>query len=124
LAALGGTVKSNEWLLAAAVFVLSAMNGRALVQDTMLPDQDKWRAQRAPSAKPITVWATRPSKLPRYVAANQLLYRLSDVLGAHKGELSWVQPVFASATSSANGYLWRLAERPRRNSMPMITFSE
>jgi len=89
-------MKSNKWLLAAATFVLGPVIGNALAQNGTVTDQAALAHAAHPPAKQITAWAAKPAKLPRYVAPNRLLYRLSDVLSAHKGKQSWVQPVFAS----------------------------
>jgi mannose-6-phosphate isomerase-like protein (cupin superfamily) len=45
---------------------------------------------------PILAWASKPTKLPPYVAPNRLVYRLKDVLAAHKGKASWAQTVHLS----------------------------
>jgi mannose-6-phosphate isomerase-like protein (cupin superfamily) len=42
---------------------------------------------------PILAWASKPAKLPAFKAPNKLVYRLADVLAAHKGKQSWKQPV-------------------------------
>jgi len=50
----------------------------------------------AAGSKNIVAWAAKPAKLPPYVAPNKLLWRFADVLAAHKGKQSWMQPVFHS----------------------------
>ena len=50
----------------------------------------------APAGKAIVAWAAKPAKLPLYTGPNKLLYRLADVLAAHKGKASWSQEVFLS----------------------------
>jgi mannose-6-phosphate isomerase-like protein (cupin superfamily) len=46
--------------------------------------------------KPITAWASKPAKLLPYTGPNKLVYRLADVLAAHKGKQSWAQTVHLS----------------------------
>ena len=50
----------------------------------------------APAGKATIAWAAKPAKLPPYTGPNKLLYRLADVLAAHKGKSSWSQEVFLS----------------------------
>jgi mannose-6-phosphate isomerase-like protein (cupin superfamily) len=42
---------------------------------------------------PLMVWAARPLKETPYVGTNRLIWRLSEVLAAHEGQQSWVQPI-------------------------------
>ena len=58
------------------------------------------RATRT-APKPITAWASKPISAP-YVAPNKLVYRLADVLAAHKGKASWKQHVFESRDFEGN----------------------
>jgi mannose-6-phosphate isomerase-like protein (cupin superfamily) len=57
---------------------------------------------QAPAAGPFTntksivAWAAKPARLPPYTGPNKLVYRLADVLAAHKGKQSWQQEVFLS----------------------------
>jgi len=50
----------------------------------------------AKGPKPITAWASKPDKLLPYTGPNKLVYRLADVLAAHKGKQSWAQTVHLS----------------------------
>ncbi len=50
----------------------------------------------APAGKATVAWAAKPAKLPPYIGPNKLVYRLADILAAHKGKPSWHQEVFAS----------------------------
>ena len=50
----------------------------------------------APAGKATIAWAAKPAKLPPYTGPNKLVYRLADVLTAHKGKPSWSQEVFFS----------------------------
>jgi mannose-6-phosphate isomerase-like protein (cupin superfamily) len=49
----------------------------------------------APAAgdKNILAWAAKPAALMPYTPPNQLVYRLADILAAHKGKQSWAQSV-------------------------------
>ncbi len=50
----------------------------------------------AAGSKNIVAWAAKPAKLPPFIAPNKLVWRLADVLAAHKGKQSWQQAVFHS----------------------------
>jgi mannose-6-phosphate isomerase-like protein (cupin superfamily) len=50
----------------------------------------------AAGSKNIVAWAAKPAKLPPFTGPNKLVYRLADVLAAHKGKQSWQQEVFLS----------------------------
>src|SRR5436190_10397578 len=41
----------------------------------------------------ILAWASKPTTPPPYTGPNKLVYRLKDVLAAHKGRQSWSQTV-------------------------------
>jgi mannose-6-phosphate isomerase-like protein (cupin superfamily) len=49
-----------------------------------------------PIAKSTVAWAAKPATLPPYTGPNKLVWRLADVLAAHKGAQSWSQEVFLS----------------------------
>jgi len=61
-----------------------------------------WAQSQAPAPGPFTntksivAWAAKPAKMPPYTGPNKLVYRLADVLAAHKGKQSWQQEVFLS----------------------------
>ena len=50
----------------------------------------------AVGSKNIVAWASKPAKLPPFTGPNKLVYRLADVLAAHKSRQSWQQEVFLS----------------------------
>src|SRR5258706_5968871 len=50
----------------------------------------------ATGSKNIVAWAAKPTKLPPFTDPNKLVYRLADVLAAHKSKQSWQQEVFLS----------------------------
>jgi mannose-6-phosphate isomerase-like protein (cupin superfamily) len=94
-------MKFHKWTLAAAAAV--ALSGAALIADQQATAQEAGATDQAtlvraarPPAKPIVAWAQKPTKLAPYVAPNKLVYRLADVLAAHKGKASWTQKVFTS----------------------------
>ncbi len=43
--------------------------------------------------RPRQVWAAQKVPESPYVAPNRLIWRISEILAAHKGQQSWVQPV-------------------------------
>ena len=47
----------------------------------------------APGDKNILAWAAKPAALMPYIPPNRLVYRLADILAAHKGKQSWAQSV-------------------------------
>jgi mannose-6-phosphate isomerase-like protein (cupin superfamily) len=55
-----------------------------------------------PAGQATVAWAAKPAKLPPYLAPNKLVYRLADVLAAHKGKPSWTQKVFYSRDFEGN----------------------
>lgn len=50
----------------------------------------------APAGKATIAWAAKPATLPPYTGPNKLVWRLADVLAAHKNKPSWHQEVFLS----------------------------
>jgi mannose-6-phosphate isomerase-like protein (cupin superfamily) len=93
-------MKFNTWPMAAFGLALSGalIAGAALAQDATPAATDQATLVRAakPPAKPITAWAAKATKLEPYVAPNRLVWRLADILKAHKGKASWKQAVFSS----------------------------
>jgi mannose-6-phosphate isomerase-like protein (cupin superfamily) len=92
-------MKLNKWTLATAVALTAAAliaAGQVAAQEAASPDQATLMRAARPPAKPIVAWAAKPSKLPPFVAPNKLVYRLADVLAAHKGKANWKQEVFSS----------------------------
>src|SRR6201985_81784 len=67
----------------------------ALGSDAFAQTQAQATAPAAGS-KNVVAWAAKPAKLPPYIAPNKLVYRLADVMAAHKGKQSWKQDVFLS----------------------------
>ena len=50
-------------------------------------------AQERNPQKPRLVWAAKPVPPTAYDAPNRLIWRLSEILSAHKGQASWRLPV-------------------------------
>ncbi len=74
------------WAFAGALAVLAAHPAFAQTQ-----------AQATkPASKATIAWAAKPAKMPPYTGPNRLVWRLTDVLAAHKGKPSWSQTVFDS----------------------------
>jgi mannose-6-phosphate isomerase-like protein (cupin superfamily) len=71
----------------AAMAALGVAVGSGAVAQTLAPFEN---------TKSIVAWAAKPAKLPPYTGPNKLVYRLADVLAAHKGKQSWQQEVFLS----------------------------
>jgi mannose-6-phosphate isomerase-like protein (cupin superfamily) len=55
--------------------------------------QQSQAAPTPPASGEILGWASKPDKLPAFTGPNRLVYRLKDVLAAHKGRQSWSQTV-------------------------------
>lgn len=84
-------MKITHWALMALTL---AASGDALAQT---------QAQATKPAGQATIaWAAKPAMLPPYVAPNRLVWRLADVLAAHKGQKSWAQKVFLSRDFEGN----------------------
>jgi len=79
-------------MAAAAIGALLATLGLAVQQAGA---QTQARATN-PGNKATVAWAAKPAQLPPYKAPNKLVYRLADVLAAHKGQQTWDQKVFLS----------------------------
>jgi mannose-6-phosphate isomerase-like protein (cupin superfamily) len=74
---------------AAAALSLLALTGAQAQQQ-----QDAAKAVAAARGRqPTLAWASKPARLPAFQAPNKLVWRLADVLAAHKGQQSWRQPV-------------------------------
>jgi len=88
---------SRKLPLIAALAMLAAP---AIAQDQApapaAPDQATVLRAARPAPKPILAWASKPAKLEPYRAPNKLVWRLADILAAHKGKDSWAQTVHLS----------------------------
>ncbi len=51
---------------------------------------------------PPSFWAPKPAKLTPYVAPNRPIWRLSEILAAHRGQAAWVQPIVRNADMDAD----------------------
>jgi len=81
-------MKLIQW---AAIAALTAAAGSAAWAQTQAQ-----ATAPATGSKNIVAWAAKPAKLPPFTGPNKLVYRLADVLAAHKGKQSWQQEVFLS----------------------------
>jgi mannose-6-phosphate isomerase-like protein (cupin superfamily) len=86
-------MKIRHWAVMAGLPLLIASG--IVASDAFAQTQAQATAP-ATGSKNIVAWAAKPAKLPPYVAPNKLVYRLADVLAAHKGKQSWHQHVFHS----------------------------
>jgi len=75
----------------AAMAALSVAVGSGALAQTQAPAPGPFT-----NTKSIVAWAAKPARLPPYTGPNKLVYRLADVLAAHKGKQSWQQEVFLS----------------------------
>jgi len=81
-------MKLIQW---AAIAALTAAAGSAAWAQTQAQ-----ATAPATGSKNIVAWAAKPAKLPPFTGPNKLVYRLADVLAAHKNKQSWQQEVFLS----------------------------
>jgi len=81
-------MKLIQW---AAIAALTAAAGSAAWAQTQAQ-----ATAPATGSKNIVAWAAKPAKLPPFTGPNKLVYRLADVLAAHKNKQSWQQDVFLS----------------------------
>ena len=51
---------------------------------------------------PVLVWSQKPATLTPYEAPNRPVWRLTDVLAMHTGQVSWSQPIVRDALLEAN----------------------
>ncbi len=75
-----------KFLLGAAVMAALALPASAqfLGKEDMPVTQPKMTGQ---------FWAPKPTELTPYAAPNKPVWRLSEILAAHKGQADWVQPI-------------------------------
>lgn len=79
-------MRNLKWAFASVLAVAAALPACAQTQ-----------AQATkPASKATIAWAAKPAKLPPYTGPNRLVWRLADVLAAHRGKASWAQTVFDS----------------------------
>ena len=78
----------RKWAFAGLAAATMIAGGQAEAQNTPASDQATLLRAAKPPAKPIEAWAQKPTKLAPYIAPNKLVYRLADVLAAHKGQQS------------------------------------
>jgi mannose-6-phosphate isomerase-like protein (cupin superfamily) len=72
----------KRWKFAAAALLAAPLPAaQAVAQDTPKPPP------------PLMVWAAQPIPETPYTGPNRLIWRLSDILAAHKGQQSWTQTV-------------------------------
>jgi mannose-6-phosphate isomerase-like protein (cupin superfamily) len=83
---------------------------QVLAQDADAPARP---ARQRPPAR--IVWAAQPVPETPYVAPNKLIWRLADVLAAHKGKQSWSQQVVH--TRDFDGYYISMAPGEKTKSM-------
>ena len=78
-------------------FKWAAMAALALTigSDALAQTQAQATAPAAGS-KNVLAWAAKPARLPPYIGPNKLVWRIADVMAAHKGKASWQQEVFLS----------------------------
>ena len=74
-----------------AAFVITAL--LPVLASAQTPQQ---ATQPAAGDKTTLAWAAKPAKLMPYTPPNRLVYRLADILAAHKGKQSWAQSVVLS----------------------------
>ena len=89
--------------------ICAAIAGLSLLALTGAQAQQQQDAAKAVAAargnQPTLAWASKPAKLPAFQAPNKLVWRLKDILAAHKGKQSWRQP--------GTGRPWRASELAR-----------
>lgn len=51
------------------------------------------RAGRGPRVPPETAWAPKPIQPNTWVAPNKPVWRLAEILAAHKGQTDWTEPI-------------------------------
>ena len=91
------SIKLTTLLAATSLAAISlfAVSG-AGAQDAAAPAAAPAPGMAQPYTPPkgaITAWAAKPAKVLPWKAPNRLIYRLADILAAHKGKQDWEQTV-------------------------------
>src|SRR5436309_7625107 len=82
-------MKSRKFALGMAALVLAALPAAA---------------QQAPQAAPKIwySWSPKPVPLTPWTAPNKPIWRLNEIMAAHKGKADWVQPIVHDKDYDAN----------------------
>jgi mannose-6-phosphate isomerase-like protein (cupin superfamily) len=84
------------WLKMAAGISAAALAATASAQflgQSVMPAENKM---------PDQVWSPKPTALPPYVAPNKPLWKISEIMAAHKGKADWVQPIVRNSDQEAD----------------------
>jgi mannose-6-phosphate isomerase-like protein (cupin superfamily) len=79
-----------------AIALLTCAGLPASAQDNPPPPTAEQATKPLPSQAQITAWAAKPASLVPYKEPNRLVWRLADILAAHKGKPDWTQTVHLS----------------------------
>jgi hypothetical protein len=80
-------------------------------------------AQDRNPSKSRLVFAAKPVTPTPFKPPNRLIWRLSEILAAHKGPASWWQPVVKTREFEADWISMCPAPKPRPSFTPTIAFS-
>ena len=75
-----------KWVIAAALALPMTQEAGAQTQ----------AQATTPASKATVAWAAKPARLPPYAGPNRLVWRMADVLAAHRDKQNWSQEVFSS----------------------------
>ena len=83
------------WRMAAGVSAigLAVTASAQFLGQSVMPAENKM---------PDLIWSPKPTALPPYVAPNKPLWKISDILAAHKGKADWIQPIVRNMDQEAD----------------------
>src|SRR5260221_7743035 len=92
-------MRLKHYMALATVIALGRLSGgtlRLAAQAAALPQAEGQPARGAGRGRgpaPREVWAAQPTTETPYAPPNRLIWRLSEIVAAHKGQASWRQAV-------------------------------
>jgi mannose-6-phosphate isomerase-like protein (cupin superfamily) len=70
------------------------------------------------NSMPGTYWAPKPTTLTPYTAPNKPVWRLAEILAAHKGQSDWVQPIVRNKDQEADYISMGAGEKTKTKMWP------
>ena len=83
------------WKLIGGVLVVGSCSSLGLLfaQDAAPAGWTRGAAGRGPRVPPSVAWAPKPIKPEGWIAPNKPIWRLAEILAAHKGQADWTEPI-------------------------------
>jgi mannose-6-phosphate isomerase-like protein (cupin superfamily) len=67
---------------------------------------------------PGQYWAPKPTTMTPYTAPNKPVWHLADILAAHKGQASWVQPIIRNKDQEGDYFSMAPGEKTKQKMWP------